>query len=127
MMVVLPATHPLGHQASVRSEPFIMSTGGCEPLITTACRAAGVAPQTQFAVREMHTILTMGQEGLGVTIVPELALRSMLHAVCIRALAPPVQREIGIVVRSRAHTSPAVQAFVDYAQCWVKTHGYTKQ
>jgi DNA-binding transcriptional LysR family regulator len=126
MMVVLPATHPLGNQTAVHvehiaDEPFIVSTGGCEPLITEVLRAAGATPKTQFTIRDMQTILTMVQEGFGVTIVPELALPSKSPPVCMRPLTPSVHRQIGIVVRSWAQARPAVKDLFDYAQGWAKT------
>lgn len=51
-----------------------MSNGGCESVISAAFHARGRVPDTRFTVRDMGTILAMATEGLGVTVIPELAL-----------------------------------------------------
>ena len=45
------------------AELFVMSEGGCEPLISSAFRSAGREPDTRFEVRDMGTILAMIGEG----------------------------------------------------------------
>ena len=75
MLVMIPAAHRLARRPRLRlravaSEPFIMSKGGCEPLIRRVFRSAGLSLRIRYEVREMATILGMVKEGLGVTIVP---------------------------------------------------------
>jgi DNA-binding transcriptional LysR family regulator len=113
--------------AQLGPEPFILPQGGCEPLIRAIFRAAGITPCVQFEVRDMATIFAMVQEELGVTLVPALALP--LTPVGVRALPldPPVQRPIGLVVRSRDAASPAVTAFIQQARTWAKAHGYGRE
>jgi DNA-binding transcriptional LysR family regulator len=79
----------------------------------------------QFEVRDMATILAMVHEELGVTLVPALALPlAPIGGVRALPLDPPVQRPIGLVVRSRDAASPAVAAFIHQARAWAKAHGY---
>ncbi len=124
MLAVVPAGHALANKEKVgvdelAVEPFVMSMGGCEPLITAVFRAAGVVPDIRFEVRDVGTILAMVGEGLGVTIVPELALPQNLDSLSsVRALAlnPPVRRRLALAVRSLATASPATMAFIEQAQ-----------
>ena len=114
--------------AQLGIEPFILPQGGCEPLIRAIFRAAGITPRVQFEVRDMATILAMVQEELGVTLVPALALPlAPIGGVRALPLDPPVQRPIGLVVRSRAAASPAVTAFIQQARTWAKAHGYGRE
>ncbi|MDP9478452.1 MAG: LysR family transcriptional regulator [Actinomycetota bacterium] len=123
MLAVLPKGHPLANAGAagleeLAAEPFVMSKGGCEPLISSAFRSAGREPDTRFEVRDMGTILAMVGEGLGVTIVPELALPrqpGMLTGLRTVPLDPPVQRHLALAVRSLEAASPAATAFVQLA------------
>lgn len=124
MLAVVPEGHALTSEERVSvgrlaKEPFVMSTGGCEPLILAAFRSAGCVPQTRFEVKEVGTILAMVGERLGITIVPELALPHDLESlpgVCALPLDPPVRRRLALAVRSFATASPAAAAFVEQAK-----------
>ena len=133
MRAIVPAGHPRATQPAVRPaqlgpEPFILPQGGCGPLIRAIFRAAGITPRVQFDVRDMATLFAMVQEELGVTLVPALALPlAPIGGVRALPLEPPVQRPIGLVVRSRDAASPAVTAFIHQARAWAKAHGYGRE
>lgn len=120
LLAVLPEWHPLADAETIgierlAEEPFVMSKGGCEPLIFSAFRSAGCEPNTRFEVRDMGAILAMVVEDLGVTVVPELALprRSEgLEDLCTVPLDPPVRRRLALATRSLDTASPAATAFV---------------
>ena len=132
MLVVVAASHPLAEQTHVRieqlvHESFILSKGGCEPLIMALFRKAKAFPNTQFEVRDMGTILAMVQEGIGITIVPEFALSTMLTGVHVLHLRPSVLRRLALAVSSFSTASPAVTAFLHHAQQWAKSQGYIQR
>ena len=124
MLAVVPDGHPLSEEGAVEverlaAEPFVMSKGGCGPLILAAFRSAGRAPDVRFEVRETGTILAMVGEGLGVSVVPELALPEAsrdLRRVRALPLDPPVRRRLALAVRSLESASPAAAAFVEQAR-----------
>lgn len=124
LLAVLPGWHPLADAVTVGierlvEEPFVMSKGGCEPLISSAFRSAGCRPSTRFEVQDMSTILAMVSEGLGVTVVPELALPrhpESLEDLRTVPLDPPVQRCLALATRSLDTASPAATAFVNLAR-----------
>jgi DNA-binding transcriptional LysR family regulator len=91
------------------------STGGCEPIIAGAARAAGARLKVVFEAREVTTVIAMVESGLGVSVVPALALPSRHEALAARSLDPPVSRHIGLGVRSPADASPAARAFLELA------------
>ncbi|MCK2213468.1 LysR family transcriptional regulator substrate-binding protein [Actinomadura sp. ATCC 31491] len=99
MLAVLPSGHPLGVRVSVPVEelarhPFIMSSGGCEPLITALAEAAGASLKCHYRVRETGTILAMVAEGLGVSVVPELSLPAQVTGVHAVPLDPAAARTV---------------------------------
>jgi DNA-binding transcriptional LysR family regulator len=118
MLAVLPSGHELGVRHAVpvielARHPFIMSTGGCEPLITALARAAGAGLKCHYRVRDTNSILAMVAEGLGVSIVPELSLpahRAGVHAI---PLDPPAERTILLALP--ADPLPTATAFAELA------------
>jgi DNA-binding transcriptional LysR family regulator len=125
MLVVLPAGHALAGRRAVRlrdvvGDPFIMSKGGCEPLIRDLYRAAGLEPRVQHEVRDMSTILGMVQERLGITVVPALALPPRTARLRALPLEPRARRRLGLCVRGLATCAPAVATFTRAAHAWAR-------
>jgi DNA-binding transcriptional LysR family regulator len=120
MVAVVPERHRLANKGKVRlreigSIPFIMSNGGCEPLIRRMFRAAAVPLRIRYEVRDMATILGMVKEGLGVTVVPTLSLPERHPGIRALPLVPSVERRLALAVRSRETSPPAVRAFIHAA------------
>lgn len=118
MVAVLPAEHHLAARSSVSlkalsGERFVLSTGGCEPIIAAAARSAGASLNVAFEAREIATVLAMVEGGLGVSVVPTLALPAEPGGLAVRPLDPPVPRLLGLAVRTLAGASPAARAFLE--------------
>jgi DNA-binding transcriptional LysR family regulator len=119
LVAVLPAGHQLAARPSVplaalAAEPFILSTGGCQPLIAAAARRAGARLNLAFEARETATVLAMVAARLGVSVVPTLSLPAeQNHAIVARPLDPPTPRRLGLAVRSLAEATPAARAFLE--------------
>ncbi|MFI7129430.1 LysR family transcriptional regulator [Nonomuraea sp. NPDC050153] len=118
MLAVLPSGHELGVRDSVpvaelSRHPFIMSTGGCEPLITALARAAGAILKCHYRVRDTNSILAMVAEGLGVSIVPELSLPAHRPGVHAIPLDPAAERTILLALP--ADPLPTATAFAELA------------
>jgi DNA-binding transcriptional LysR family regulator len=121
LLVVVPPDHKLIKKKHIRlqeimQEPFILSKGGCEPIIRGIWEHNQVTPHIAFEVRDMSTILSMVQEGLGWTIVPEEALPIEGKQIRSVPLDPPTWRQIGLAMKSTDHLSHAVQAFINVAK-----------
>jgi DNA-binding transcriptional LysR family regulator len=126
LQVVVPAAHRLAHQAAVHpdqlaGEHFILPSGGCESLVQNSLHAAGIEPHSQFEVRDMATIFALVHEGIGITMVPALALPPQMVGMQTIPLEPLTLRQIGLAVRSLASVPPASSAFIAHAREWVAT------
>lgn len=126
LMVVVPANHPMAACAAVRvddlaGEPFVLPRGGCEAVVRSLL--GHVAPPSRHEVRDMGTLFALVREGLGVTMVPSLALAVLPADLKALPLDPPVRRAIGLAVRSPHALSPAVAAFIAQARGWATAHG----
>ncbi|CAN7387593.1 LysR family transcriptional regulator [Bosea sp. LjRoot90] len=128
-LAVLPASHPLTSRSTVSlkaldGQRMLLSGGGCETLIQELLAAAASHPEIVCLVRDNATLLGMVREGLGLTIMPELAvddadgiatlclepaLRRTLHAVTLptEALAPAALALLRLIETSPPCPSPA--------------------
>lgn len=125
-LTVVAANHRLAeqHEIHIREllhEPFIMSKAGCKPLITAMFRKAKIAPKTQFEVIDLRTIFAMIQEGMGATIVPEMALPSDRSGLHVMSLSPKQFRHLALAVTSLETVTPAVEKLLNEAKVWMKT------
>lgn len=132
-LVIVPATHPLAHRSSVRierlaQEAFILGSGGPVPLVQALFDAAQVKLKLHLEVREIAAVLAMVQEGMGVTIIPELALPSQLSSgLNALHLRPPAWRQLALAVPSRDTMSPAANMFLQQAEQWALTQGFLRR
>jgi DNA-binding transcriptional LysR family regulator len=118
MVAVLPADHPLADQPVITvqmlaDQPFIMSTGGCAPVILTAARAAGVRLDIAYEARELSAVLEMVGTGFGISVVPTLGLPAEMDTVVTRPLEPRTSRTLAVALGVNADDTPAARAFVD--------------
>src|SRR5260221_165889 len=112
LFAALPHNHPLANRRSVslkdlRKEPFLLLRDGhCfRDTAIAACDRARVNPQVIFESGQFSSILSMVGTGMGVSIVPEMAVdkRQACHYVRIADLE--ATRTIGdIVLRGRSLT-----------------------
>jgi DNA-binding transcriptional LysR family regulator len=124
MVVFLPENHPLKtnsslHLKEIAKEPFIMPKE-CDRMLRSIFKAQGISPNIQFEVRDIATILAMVQEGVGNTILPEMAIPLTLPKVNASYLSPQVYQNLGLAVRSTDHPSPVVSAFIHETQEFTK-------
>ena len=120
-VLAVGAKHRLCKRKSINisdlaEESFIMFPQGYKLREVTqlACRAAGFEPKVALDGGSMQSALHFVAAGLGVAIVPELALTDT-HDICaIRIADQSLQRTLGIVWRKGAHLSPAARAMREF-------------
>jgi DNA-binding transcriptional LysR family regulator len=94
-------------------QPFILSTGGCAPVILTAARAAGIRLDVAYEAREISAVLEMVATGFGISVVPTLGLPRDVEAVVTRPLEPRTCRTLAVALGAKADDTPAARAFID--------------
>lgn len=119
LVAVLPENHPLASLervplASLAREPFLLLQKGDNDEILQLFRAQGLAPDVRFTTWDDFSIMSMAENGLGVSILPELILRRCPYRIALRELDPPAWRDIGIAVRSFEQLPLAVKRFLEY-------------
>lgn len=96
-------------------ESFIMPTGMYQSHVKELFKEAQLKPSILFEVHDCTTIANMVQEGLGVTIGPELFLKTQQN-IKVSKLNIKNSREVALACHSLASTSPAVKEFIHVAK-----------
>lgn len=116
-MAVLPTDHPLAklpimQLGDLEDDTFLMSGGGCEPLVRDIYDRVGLTCRIDFKIADTATLLTLVREGMGITIVPELSVADFTGISVI-----PVDTELQRRVYLTATADPArrtISRFLDF-------------
>ena len=76
--------------------------------VVHACRASGFDPQIRANCKDFGVILALVEEGLGVGILPGLALHDRAVRAGVSLTTPPLARRIAAVIRPERRTHPAI-------------------
>jgi len=118
--VALPESHPLASRPRIRlsdlaDEQWIVGRDG-SPFLEVQIRVAneaGFEPKVDLHSNDYQVILSAVQAGLGVTIVPPLALFASYPGVVYRQPADvEVHRTVNALVRRGSSESPAIAAML---------------
>ncbi len=98
--------------ASLATTPWIMDTEGSNirGAVVRACARAGFEPQVRAACRDYSVIIALVEAGLGVAILPGLALQDRQIRARITHLTPPMTRRVLIAVKPGRRSHPAIAA-----------------
>ncbi|NGM21835.1 LysR family transcriptional regulator [Roseomonas stagni] len=101
--------------AALGSLPVIITSGtnSMRAMVEEAAASIGVSFQLRCEVQTPETAIALAAEGLGVAIVPQLALagRRVPGLAALRITDPPLLREVGIVQLRGHRLSPSAAAF----------------
>lgn len=118
LLVALPPGHPAGEGpvplGSLRDAAWIMDTeasGICRALVR-ACRRAGFEPHVRSNCRDYSVIIALVEAGLGVAMLPGLALRDRPIRATVALVDPPLERRVRVAVKPERRTHPAVAAML---------------
>jgi LysR family transcriptional regulator, hydrogen peroxide-inducible genes activator len=105
LYAVLPRLHPLARRrtvtlAELRDEPFLLLRDGhCfRETAVQACKRAHLNPQIVFESGNFTSILSMVNAGLGVSIIPQMALERRARCCFVQLEDQRAARTIGAVI-----------------------------
>lgn len=117
--LILPAGHSLAGRrrpglADLAEEPWVASSdvSDCRRILETVCREAGYQPRVAFETDETMAAQALVAAGVGVTILPRLALTTVHPGVAVRTLKSPPVRRVWAARLAGAHHSPASEAML---------------
>ncbi len=122
-VLAVGAEHPLGDRATVSiselaGEPFILFPEGyrLREVTLAACRGAGFTPKVALDGGSMQSALQFVAAGLGVALVPEMALMNATNIHALKISDQTLRRSLGLVWRKSHYLSPAARALREFLQ-----------
>jgi DNA-binding transcriptional LysR family regulator len=120
MYLALPRSHPLAgtdrlRLADLAGEAWVQtaSSSPCARHVVRSCHAAGFEPHVAFESDDYQTVQGLVAAGVGVALIPELALSVVREQVAVRALSPsPPVRQVIAAVPAGARLVPAAPAML---------------
>ena len=118
MFLALPADHPLSRRRTLRlenlrAEAWIQTSASspCAQHVVRSCHAAGFEPIVSFESDDYQTVQGLVAAGVGVALIPKLALSGGRDDIAIRALSPasPV-REVTVATPEGTRLTAAAAA-----------------
>ncbi|MEA5059069.1 MAG: LysR family transcriptional regulator [Candidatus Pelethousia sp.] len=119
LLVVLPEDHPLANcekfpMKELEKSPFMLLEKGVNAEISAIFERNQLVPQVHFTTWDDYAIMSMVENGLGISILPELILQRIPYRIITKELEMPAYRTIGIAMRSQKTLSLAPRRFLEY-------------
>ncbi len=120
MYLALPREHRLAQKRQLRLEDLrdeawvqTASASPCARHVVRSCHAAGFEPNVSFESDDYQTVQGLVAAGVGVALIPELALSVVREEIAIRALSPgPPVRQVVAAAPAGARLVPAAPAML---------------
>ena len=100
--------------AECETEPFISLLESSDQDSRRALEAAGVKPNVRFYTKDDYAIIAMVENGLGMSIMPELLLKGRTDRVQVMPVVPEAKRTIGLAIAAGERAGPATRRFAEY-------------
>ncbi|MBV9816769.1 MAG: LysR family transcriptional regulator [Solirubrobacterales bacterium] len=120
MHVALPAEHPLVGVSRLRladlcHEQWVQtsSTSPCARHVVRTCLDSGFAPDVAFESDDYDTVQGLVAAGVGVALIPQLALSRLHSGVVVRSLTPSSpSRRVTVATLPGAGVAPAARSMI---------------
>jgi len=123
MYAIVPQGHVLADYNVIRleqlkDEAFVMFSEeySLRNIVLEACAKAGFVPRIGFEGEETDTIRGLVAAGMGVSLLPEMALTeiSQLQPAKVRVIEPQVTRSVGLIHRAGEKLPLVAEVFQQY-------------
>src|SRR5829696_8751363 len=124
MRLALPKGHPLARKERVSldelgEEAWVQTSeaSACARHVVRICRAAGFEPRVSFESDDYLTVQGLVAAGVGVALIPELALsQTVSYDTAVTELDPAPVRHVVAATRGAGVSLPAAAAMLDLLQ-----------
>jgi DNA-binding transcriptional LysR family regulator len=121
MHVALPADHPLAGKraltlADLRDQDWVQTSASspCARHVVRSCLAAGFEPHATFESDDYETVQGLVAAGVGVALIPRLALTRVHPGIVVRELAPrSPARKVVAATTAGPGVAPAAAAMIE--------------
>jgi DNA-binding transcriptional LysR family regulator len=121
LYAALPADHRLSRRRQLRlaelaEEAWVQPTQACATLVRKACASAGFEPRVAFESDDYQAIQGFVAAGVGVALIPALALFPPHEGVIVRPLVSGPARQISVLSAPAGYRSIAATAMIETLQ-----------
>ncbi len=124
LYLALPRRHPLARSRELlledlHGEAWVQTSQAspCARHVVRCCHAAGFEPNVAFESDDYQTVQGLVASGVGVALIPELALSVVREDIVVRALSPaPPLRQVLVALPSGGRLAPAGPAMLQVLQ-----------
>ena len=121
MLAVLCPGHPLAVQKrltlrSLAAEPFILLDEGEHSVVLDAFASEGLTPNLQYKVYDDYSIVSMVEQGLGVSVLYRPVLQNIAQNLVTLPLDSPVTRTVAVACRDSRALSGASRTFLRFIE-----------
>lgn len=119
LLVVLPEDHAFAHCerfpiSELCKNPFMLLEKGAKAEISEIFEQHQISPIIHFTTWDDYAIMSMIENGLGISILPELILQRIPYNLIAKELEVPAFRNIGLAMRNQQSLSIAAKSFLHY-------------
>lgn len=119
MMLVIPGDHSLAASDSVTHEIFekesvVLLKEGPENEFMEIFKSMGVSPKICFTAWDTRMVEAMVENGLGVSLLPELSLKRSNSRISIKPLLGDYTRKLCVAAKDFSRATALVKEFVKY-------------
>jgi DNA-binding transcriptional LysR family regulator len=119
LMAVIPKDHPMAGRKTfpvkeLEKEPFMLLEKGGKAEISEIFEKNGLDPHVKFTTWDDYAVMSMVEQGLGISILPALILQRIPYEILVKPLDKSAFRQIGFAVKSQKTSSAAVKKFIQY-------------
>lgn len=119
LVAVIPENHPLAEaekfpMSAFKNEPFIMLERGTDSDVADIFEKNKIDIDIRFTTWDDYAIMSMVENGLGISVLPQLILRRAPYKILTKPLDLPARRSIGIALKDKKTASVAVKRFLEY-------------
>ena len=121
LLAVIPSSHPLAQAdvfpiQAIGESPFMLLEKGESEVISNIFVEHGISPMVHFKTWDDYAIMSMVENELGISILPELILMRIPYNVVVKELEVPAYRSIYIGMKEDKSLSIATKQFLSYLQ-----------
>ncbi len=127
VLVCLPHDHPLSSMSEIpfselREYSFILFKEDTysRQMILEECAKYEFTPNIIFSSRQIETILSLVEQGIGISFLPDAILRKHSYIIS-RPLSSPLFIQAGLAWNKERYLSNAAKAFVDFVSSTFST------
>ena len=119
MVVVFPSEHELSRfeyvpVSELSRYPLIMTYPDYDTDAHKVLQTAGLESAVRYSFKDDFAVLSMVQNDLGISILPELSIERFSGEYDYRLLDPEAYRSLGIGVRSMKEAGPLTRSVISY-------------